>query len=168
MLALVGFALLLSLRGMKRDLGAPYTLTKHQLVVGFDSLTEEQRERAKLDKLTPETCVLYIAEVESRQASWLENWFWGPSDSRAALNGTSCIELKRRFFVPSLSSVTHSISGNGKSISRVEDFYSLDSLKKAQGDIEFSVPLWWTRDGKEFTRKLTKKLLLANLKQGIQ
>lgn len=169
-LALIGFAWLLSLRGTKRDSGLPYRVSKHRLLVGFDALTEKQRAYAKILHLAPQNCVLYEAEIEvtSGSDSWFENWLRGDAPDHAALNGTSCIELKTSAHFPPESSFGSSISDNGKRIGRMEDFYDLNDLRKADGEIEFSVPLWWTREGKEFTRKLTKRILPANLKRGIQ
>ena len=161
-LVLVVFASILSLRAIKRNLGPPYVITKYHLLVGFDALTDEQKGLIKSHNLglKPQNYVVYEVEVTSKSSSWSEKWIWG--DSHAVVGNVSCIASKSGWVVPLVST----IAINGMGLSRVDEFYDLTTLKKFGGNIEFSIPLSWTRDGRKFTRKLTKKILPANLKQG--
>lgn len=167
-LAMVGFASVLSLRGTKRDLGAPYTITESRLVVGFNSLSDGHKQMASYHcpGLNLQNCVMHEIEVESRRASWFENWIYGNNDSRADLEVTSCVDVKSGLDLLTVSAIK--INGvGGTAVSHAIDFYDLRSLKKAKGAIEFRALLRWTRDGQEFSRNLTKKILPANLRQGI-
>ena len=87
----VAFAGLASLRNFKRELGPPYRIVRHELLVGTAKLSPKQRETALTLGLKPQSTVLYLTEVESRESSALENLIWENQDSRADLNGSSCV-----------------------------------------------------------------------------
>jgi hypothetical protein len=169
-LALVGFASVLPLRNTKRDLGAPYMITQHRLLRGVNSLTDEHKQMASYHcpKLNLKNCVVYETEVESRRASWFEKWMHGDNDSHANLSAPFCIETKSGKIVALVASIAINGGDNGSSVCRVENFYDLRSLKKSHGQVQFSTQLEWKQSGRQFTRQLTKKILPANLKEGIQ
>ena len=45
--------------------------------------------------------------------------------------------------------------GGGKDLSRIEDFYDLNSVRLAEGKVKFSLPLTWSEDGQIRSRTLS-------------
>ena len=144
---------LVSLRNVKRDLGPPYRISHHELIVGTSQLTEEQKAVLPVIGLKPEDCVVFLTEVESRVPSTWENWFWDDTASRAAVNGSSCFDIQNGTSIPPALSAGSS-EYNGNDVNRMTDYYSLKSLRTAKGKVKFTIVISWQENGKTHSRPL--------------
>ena len=162
--AIVAVAGLVSLRSVKRDLGPPYRITHHELIVGAAKLTESQKSELSAIRLKPEDCVIFLTKVESRVPTTWESWVWGDAASRAAVNNSYCFDAKDGSYIPPALSSGDSSGYNGKSLNSMTDYYSLKSLRTAKGKIRFTITVSWQEDGKYRSRPLDLIVDPATLK----
>ena len=153
-LVIIAVAGLVSLRNVKRDVGPPYRITHHELIVGASELTERQKSQLSVIGLKPQDCVIFFTEVESRVPTTWESWIWGEQPSRAAVNGSYCFEVKSGSYIPPALSAGDSKTYNGKTLNSMTDYYSLKSLRKTDGKVKFTISLSWQENGNYRLRPL--------------